>query len=516
VAIQKSAASVHHLHLAGDICPTCDHPIPHERAEEISRRIEEQEARAASELTAKLQENFNLKLADAANLARLETEEKVGSARLEAQAVAELAAKALIDEAAEASRVAKEALRAKTAEADAAGKAAAAIKTELTEQLAEAERNRQAEVEQVRAETTGQVTKARQEATQAAMDLADAKIQEAEGARLAAVQSSTALQTKFDDAVRESVEAVARATAEATTAAQARISEAEKARRAAEEQTAAVKTEAEASKARQEVTMAIALQEQREALEADKVSAISAERSAAFEEKQKLSEKVEGLQRSLDKKTAEELGEGAEIDLYESLKAQFEDDKIVRVKKGLPGADIIHAIVHKGQVCGKIIYDSKNHGSWRNDFVTKLRADQLAEGAEHAVLTVMKFPHGARQLHFQDGVLVANPARVVTMVEMLRRHIVQTHALRMSAQQRAEKTAALYDFMTSDQCSGMFERLETNNQTLLDIQDAERTAHERVWKQQGLTIKASQKVHAEFRNEIDSIIGTASAVEIRS
>jgi hypothetical protein len=91
--------------------------------------------------------------------------------------------------------------------------------------------------------------------------------------------------------------------------------------------------------------------------------------------------------------------------------------------------------------------------------------------------------------------------------------MIQTHTLRMSSQQRAEKTAALYDFITSDQCAGMFERLETHAQQLLDIQVAEKTAHERVWKQQGLAIRSAQKVHAELRGQIDAIIGTAPAPE---
>lgn len=462
VASSQSVASIHRLHPAGDVCPTCDQPIPHERAEEIARRLDEQEKRAAAELTAKLQERFDLQLTEVAERARFETEEKVGSARSEAKAAAELAAKAQIDAATAAGQAAKDALQAKIAEADAAAKAAAAAQTDLTEQLAQAERNRQAEVEQVRIEAAERVTKAREEATQAAMDTAAAHIQEAEAAKLSAEQSRFALQEKLDTTVRESAEAVSRATTEATAAAQARLTEVEEARLAAEALATAARDDAEAAKANYEVSMAATLQEQREALEADKASAISAERSNAFEEKQKLSEKVDGLQRALDKKTAEELGEGAEIELFESLKAEFEDDRIVRVKKGLPGADIVHTVVHNGQVCGKIIYDSKKHGAWRSDFTAKLRADQMAEGAEHAILTVLKFPQGARQLHLQDGVLVANPARVVAVVEVLRRHMIQTHALRMSAQQRAEKTAALYDFITSDQCAGMFERLNTH------------------------------------------------------
>jgi hypothetical protein len=72
------------------------------------------------------------------------------------------------------------------------------------------------------------------------------------------------------------------------------------------------------------------LQEQREALEGAQMAAVNAEKSAAYEKELKLTEKIGDLQRWIDNKTAEELGEGAELDLYEVLKEEFEDDRIER------------------------------------------------------------------------------------------------------------------------------------------------------------------------------------------
>ena len=86
--------------------------------------------------------------------------------------------------------------------------------------------------------------------------------------------------------------------------------------------------------------------------------------------------------------------------------------------------------------------------------MTKLASDQMAAKAEHAVLSTSKFPKGARQLHVQDGVILAGPARVVALVQVIRRHLVQTHTLRLSNDERAKKTAALYDFITSERCAG--------------------------------------------------------------
>ena len=91
--------------------------------------------------------------------------------------------------------------------------------------------------------------------------------------------------------------------------------------------------------------MEASLKEQREVLEKAKEDAVNAEKARAFEENQKLSNKVTDLQRALENKTAEELGEGAEIDLFEALKKEFPDDNIPRIPKGTPGADILHVVM---------------------------------------------------------------------------------------------------------------------------------------------------------------------------
>jgi len=255
------------------------------------------------------------------------------------------------------------------------------------------------------------------------------------------------------------------------------------------------------------------LSSQREILEKAKDDAVNAEKAKAFEENQKLSNKVNELQRALEKKTNEELGEGAEIDLFEALKKEFPDDRIERVAKGAPGADILHCVVHNGRECGTIIYDSKNHKMFRNEHVTKLLADQLAARAEHAILSTHKFPAGTREL-MQDGVLLANPARVVSVVTLIRRHLVQAHTLRLSSAERETKTAALYAFITSERCTQLLSRVDAQADELLEQQVKERKWHDAAWKKEGELIRSIQKVQAKLSNEISCIIGTAPDVEV--
>jgi len=278
-------------------------------------------------------------------------------------------------------------------------------------------------------------------------------------------------------------------------------------KQAAEEQNKQLKAKQE-KELKQKVQKA--LQEQREALETDKTRAVQKAKAQEFEKNQKLEKQVDMLKRQLEQKTVMDLGEGAEVDLYEALRENFDGDKITRIKKGQPGADVLHEVRYKGEVCGSIVYDSKNHTAWRKTFVKKLKVDQLASKADHAVLTTSAFPTGARQLHIQDGVIVINPARAVELVRIVREHIIQTYKLRLSGKEKNKKTEALYEFINSDRCRQLLTRYESITEELLDIEVKEANAHQSVWKRRGQLLRDAQKVHGDYRSEIDRIVEDGS------
>lgn len=252
--------------------------------------------------------------------------------------------------------------------------------------------------------------------------------------------------------------------------------------------------------------LAKALRKQRESLDKEKTDAVHRSEAQAFKLNQKLQKQIDALQRQLEQKSAAELGEGAEIDLYESLREHFEGDTIRRIKHGQPGADIRHEVIHNKQVCGSILYDSKNHRGWRDEFVQKLKADQLADKADHAVVSSSAFPAGESQLCVRGEVIVANPARVVDLVTIIRAQIIQTHRLRLSAEERVRKTEKLYDFINSGRCQQLTARYAAIAEDLLELETKEVDAHKRTWEKRGKLIRDAQKVHGDFQSEIDRII----------
>jgi len=163
-----------------------------------------------------------------------------------------------------------------------------------------------------------------------------AQIVEAESSRIAALQEGTALLIQLDE-LQKATEAdilkvkadaaaeAARIRQEATDAAEAILRDKSEAneRTIAEVNAKALEAESKLATLSEQHAAAMVenLNSQREIMEKAKDGAVNIEKAKAFDETQQLSIKVNDLQRALEKKTNEELGEGAEIDLFEALKA---------------------------------------------------------------------------------------------------------------------------------------------------------------------------------------------------
>jgi hypothetical protein len=484
-----------HMHLDAEACPWCEQPIPHDRFEEISSRIAEVEKARLAEQEVILRERFAQERAQLTAKAQSDVEEarrtgaaaltqvrREGEERLEkiAQEAAQQVQEALVRGRQEAETAMADNLRVANERVEQAARDKIAAETALRnsqhtfeESLVNAAEKHRADLAEAVARTEESVVNR----MQAAVEAADARLVAAEHARMEAVRLA---EDKATNAERE---------------------------RLAIQQLFNAQAEKHASEIIERT------EEVRESLGREMTKRVLDEQARFFAERQKLTETVDDLKRQLEKKSAAELGEGSEIDLFEALREAFEGDNIRRVPKGENGADVVHDIVENGLVCGTIVYDSKNRNAWQNNFAVKLRSDMIAAKADHAILSTNKFPAGARQLHHHEGVIIANPARVVALVQMLRAHIVQTNALRLSAEQREEKTAALYDYVTSERCTQLMDSLQTAIEKLETIDADEKKAHDATWNKRGRILKDVEKTRGTIVFELNRIIGTAETVE---
>jgi hypothetical protein len=250
------------------------------------------------------------------------------------------------------------------------------------------------------------------------------------------------------------------------------------------------------------------LSQQREALEKDKKLSLLKQQSEFNRERESYRKKTQLLETQLQRKTANELGDSGEIDVFEELREAFDGSggKTTRIPKGQPGVDILHDVFHRGQRCGRIAIDAKIRQSWQNNFVTKLRQDQVAAGAEHAILATTVFPAGKKEMCIESGVIVMSPARVVHMVQLLRQSLISMHVKGLSMKERANKMTRLYKLITSDAYTGKLAEATRLTQDILDLEVQEQTAHTNVWKRRGSLTKRMQSVLREVDIEVAAVV----------
>src|SRR3984885_335178 len=248
------------------------------------------------------------------------------------------------------------------------------------------------------------------------------------------------------------------------------------------------------------------LMEQRQALQKEKKITLLKQDAKFNREREALQKKMQLMDKQLQKKTANELGDGAEIDLFEALRESFPGAKIARIPKGQAGADIQHEVLYKGVSCGKIIVDSKNRQSWQNSFVTKLRQDQVEAGAEHAVLATTVFPAGKKEMCIESGVIVIAPARVVHITQLLRDAMVTMHVKGLSLQERSSKMTRLYKLITSESYARKFSEAGKLTEEILELDVQEKKAHDNVWKKRGALATRMNNVLREVGTEVAAVI----------
>jgi len=332
------------------------------------------------------------------------------------------------------------------------------------------------------------------------------KIRRQEEQRLEAVR--TGLERQFASKLQGAQRAAAQAAAGQVAAANAQRDAAVK-----KSQQLAVNIEAERKKAFEEADRRakIEIGKQRELLDRERTQALLKRDAVFARERDAYQKKLSELERRLQKKTADELGEGAEVDLYEVLKEQFPDDRITRVKKGEAGADILQRVIHKGRECGKIIFDSKNRQGWHDSYVTKLREDQVEAEADHAVLTTTVFRRGDKELAVEkSGVIVVNPARAVHVVDLLRTFTIRMNTIRASNSERSTKTTRLYEFINSERYSVLAREADEFVDKTLNIDVQEKKEHDKTWRERGYLAKRLKNALVEIETEIATIIGGSS------
>ncbi len=232
----------------------------------------------------------------------------------------------------------------------------------------------------------------------------------------------------------------------------------------------------------------------------------------------KLSEKDTQLERvimELDaaKKKAEQgsqqlQGEIAELDLEDILSSSFPYDLVEPVGKGVKGADILHSVrTPDGQLCGIIIWESKNTKNWNDRWLSKLKEDQLEAKADLAVLITSILPDYVANFDCVDGIWVGGFPYVSGLAAVLRESLIQVTKARRSVQGKDEKIELLYQYLSGPEFKQRVEMIVNTFMAMKNDLDKEKLAMTRSWSQREKCIEKVINSVAGMYGDLQGIIG---------
>ena len=240
-----------------------------------------------------------------------------------------------------------------------------------------------------------------------------------------------------------------------------------------------------------------------------KYDLIIKEKEKQLEDQKKLAAE---MQRKAEQGSMQLQGEVQEMGLEEMLKNTFIYDEISEVGKGIRGADVIQTVKNDlGQICGKIIYESKRTQNFGGEWIEKLKDDQRQIGAEIAVLVTQTMPRDMERFGEKEGVWVCDYLEMRGLVFVLRKILIQTQTAKAANENKTDKMSLLYSFLTSNQFRQQMEAIVESFTSMKSDLDKERRAMQRIWKEREMQMEKVIGSTIDMYGSIRGIVGNAIA-----
>ena len=231
---------------------------------------------------------------------------------------------------------------------------------------------------------------------------------------------------------------------------------------------------------------------------------------AEYEKKLKdMSEDLKRAQAKGEQGSQQLQGEVLELDLEKGLEIACPDDKIIPVRKGARGADIIQKVRGKsGRIAGVILWETKR-AKWSPSWIAKLREDTRKEDASVAVLVSINLPANIDNFKQERGIIICSYHYALPLAGVLRRSILQIAVAKQTAESKDENLEMLYQYLQSEAFRHRFEAFAEGIVQMQDDLESEKRSIERVWKKRETQIRKTLINASRMYGELQGTMGNA-------
>ncbi len=213
---------------------------------------------------------------------------------------------------------------------------------------------------------------------------------------------------------------------------------------------------------------------ERESFELEKIKLLK-----QIDDNKKLAEE---MKRKAEQGSMQLQGEVQELAIEDLLTKIYPFDNIQEVPKGVRGADCIQTVINTlQQECGSIVYESKRTKNYSNDWVDKLKQDQVRCKADLAVLVTETMPGDMDRFGERNGVWICGFHEVRSLSFVLREMLIKTQSVKLSQENKGDKMELLYTYLTSNEFVQNIKRIVENYDSMISQLNSEKKAMHKIW-----------------------------------
>lgn len=216
---------------------------------------------------------------------------------------------------------------------------------------------------------------------------------------------------------------------------------------------------------------------------------------------------VDEMKRKAEQGLTQRQGEMLELEIESWLKTQFPLDTIEEIKKGARGADCLQIVnTREKQNCGTIYYESKRTKDFSLGWIEKFKTDMREKGATIGILVTEAFPKDMERMGQKEGIWICSFEEFKGLCFVLRETVITMDNLASSQENKGEKMAMLYNFLTGTEFKMQVEAIVEGFTSMQSDLDSERRAMEGIWKKRE---KQIQKVLLNTTHMYQAVRGIA-------
>ncbi len=221
---------------------------------------------------------------------------------------------------------------------------------------------------------------------------------------------------------------------------------------------------------------------------------------------------IDEMKRKSEQGSMQMQGEVQELALEELLQKAYPHDRIEEVPKGVRGADSIQTVINpQQQECGFIVYESKRTKHFANDWIEKLKQDQIQCKADIAVIVTEALPSDMERFGERNGVWICGFHEVASLSFVLREMLIKINSMRAAETNKGDKMELLYHYLTGNEFRQNINRIVENYMAMKDQLNAEKRAINRLWATREKQINVVETNLTALFGSIQGIAGSAIA-----